>query len=213
MIGKPEVRLGDKPFVKAVLTPARLIACYQYNRPPFGVKGEGRSPFAVGCFKAQLLHIGVLRTLERVDMWSTKLRPEIGNELGDHDESVLYAWLEGPQLFLEGGMQDDFPSHIAPKLCQVKGARCLGRGCCGPAAARCPGVKVLDRIAHPLPESVVGRARVERAVAFQCMCAERQVSGCGLRIDKPDRPRLFHEPCTPKNVRAWPAGLRLVLAR
>jgi len=52
--------------VKSLLAAARLVSRDQKDRVPFRVEREGHAPDTVCRVKAQLLHIRVARTLERI---------------------------------------------------------------------------------------------------------------------------------------------------
>ncbi len=68
MIVKTLVRRGDQFAVKPLLTSAGLIAGDEDDRLPERVESESCTPCAVRSIKALLLHIGVFRVFQRVQM-------------------------------------------------------------------------------------------------------------------------------------------------
>jgi len=112
MCGKPEIRLGDELLVEAILASAGLVTGHKHDRPSFGIEGEGGAPFAIRRLEAQLLHIGVLRALQRIRVRPSKLWTILGQQLGDGEQRVLDGLLKGQKLRLEGVMEFDFPSHL-----------------------------------------------------------------------------------------------------
>src|SRR5882724_755136 len=64
-----EARIGlaDQFLVEPSLLDARLVAGNQQDRAAFGIECESHPPHAAGCIEAKLLHVGVLRALERID--------------------------------------------------------------------------------------------------------------------------------------------------
>lgn len=101
MVGKPAIRLRDKPLVNAFLVNAGLVACDEDDRLAFRVEDEGSAPFAVGGRETHLLHICVLRALERIDIRPTKPRAILGKEPGDGQQFGLDRALESQKLCLE----------------------------------------------------------------------------------------------------------------
>ncbi len=124
MVGKPAIRLCDKLLIEALLANARLVTRDQENSLPFRVKREGCAPFAVGGRETHLLHVGVFRALERVDIGPTELRAVFGEQLRDGQQFGLDPALENQKLRLEGVMQSDVPVHIASRLCRGQGSMC-----------------------------------------------------------------------------------------
>ena len=117
MSGIPTVRFCYKLLVETLLTAAGFVARDEKDGLPFGIEGEGSTPFAVGGRETHLLHIGVLRAVERVGVWPTELRTEFAEQFRNRQQLGLNLALESQELRLEGVMQPNIPGHIASKLC------------------------------------------------------------------------------------------------
>jgi hypothetical protein len=61
--------------IKSLLGAARLVSRDQKDRVAFRIEREGDAPDTVCRVKAQLLHIRVPRTFERIDAGPAELRP------------------------------------------------------------------------------------------------------------------------------------------
>lgn len=118
--GESEIRFCDHTPVEELLTSAGFVASGEPDCQTPWIEGEGCSPFAFG-FKAQFLHIGALRTFERVGIGPAKLWAVVGQQLGDGDQGDRNFALVGQNLSFEGCMELDFPRGIAFKLCGVNG--------------------------------------------------------------------------------------------
>src|SRR5260370_28568792 len=64
---KPRIGRCDQPPIKSPLATSALVARDQQDRPPPRIEGKGDAPYAALRIEAQLLHIGVLRAVKRVD--------------------------------------------------------------------------------------------------------------------------------------------------
>jgi hypothetical protein len=71
------VGLCYEAAVKSLLAAARLVSSHQKDGVPFRVEREGDAPDTVRRVKAQLFHIRVTRTFERIDAWSAELRAKL----------------------------------------------------------------------------------------------------------------------------------------
>ncbi len=112
MGGEATIRQGDELSVEPFLTATGFVAGDKQDRLALRIECEGGAPFAVCRFEPQLFHIGVLRSLERVRVWTTKLRTIVGQQLGDGEQSVLDIMLQREKLRLERVFEFNFPSHI-----------------------------------------------------------------------------------------------------
>src|SRR5271165_3650932 len=71
------VRPGDKLLIKTLLAHTRLVARYQQNRFARGIEREGDSPNAVSGVEAQLLHVGMTRTIQGINAGPSQLWPKL----------------------------------------------------------------------------------------------------------------------------------------
>jgi len=111
MIGETSICLGNELLVKPLLVPAGFVAGNEQNRLSAGIEGEGGAPLAIRGLESQLLHIGVLRSLERIGVGSPKLRAIVRKQLGHGEQRILDILLEGQKLDLESILEFDVPSH------------------------------------------------------------------------------------------------------
>ena len=56
----------EEPFVEPFLVGTGLVATYEKDRLPTRVEGEGDAPYLSLPAETQFLHVGVLRSLQRV---------------------------------------------------------------------------------------------------------------------------------------------------
>ena len=111
MGGKPEIRLGDEPLVETLLAAAGFVAGREKDAASLRIKGEGGAPYSIRRLEPQLLHIGMLRALERVRMRPSQLRAVIRQQLGGSKQRVLDTRLKGLELGLEGVIELDDPNY------------------------------------------------------------------------------------------------------
>lgn len=74
------VCLPDQLAVETFVAHARFVARYEQDRLALRVEGEGYSPFAIHCAEAQLLHVRMAGSAQRVNAGSPQLRPELLEE-------------------------------------------------------------------------------------------------------------------------------------
>jgi len=79
---KSFVGLRYEPAIKFLLAAARLVSRNRKDRVAFRVEREGDAPDTVCRVKAQLLHIRVARTLERIDTGSSELWAKLLQQQG-----------------------------------------------------------------------------------------------------------------------------------
>ena len=82
MLIKSFVGLCYELAIKPLLAAARLVSSDQKNGIAFTVEREGDAPHAICRIKAQLLHIGVARTFERIDARPAELRAKLLQQQG-----------------------------------------------------------------------------------------------------------------------------------
>jgi hypothetical protein len=63
------VRNTQQTSIKAILLHPSLTTANEKDRVALGVEGEGEAPHSTVCIKAQLFHVDVARTFERIDLW------------------------------------------------------------------------------------------------------------------------------------------------
>ena len=70
------IRLPDQLTVEPVLADARFVAGNKQDRLALGIEGKGHPPFAICRAEAQLLHVCMARSGQRVSARPPQLRPE-----------------------------------------------------------------------------------------------------------------------------------------
>lgn len=94
---KPVVRSSDELFIEPLLTAAGFVACDKENGLTLRVKGESDAPLPIRRAEAELFHIGVAGSVQRLDTRPTQLRPDLlqepsmGKDFGLH---ILRQFLE-----------------------------------------------------------------------------------------------------------------------
>jgi hypothetical protein len=78
---KPTVALRDQRPVEPCRTAARLISGHQQQGLPRRIKGKRHAPHSIVSVEAQLFHVGMLRSIQRVHPRPTKLRTEMLQQL------------------------------------------------------------------------------------------------------------------------------------
>ena len=111
MFVEPLVCLPDELFVKTSLAASRLVSRYQQNGTALGVEGECNAPDPVGGIEAQLLHVRVLRALQRIHAGAPELRPEGLQELGVGEQLVLNLLGQVREFPLERRIEQNAPLH------------------------------------------------------------------------------------------------------
>src|SRR3984893_2549580 len=95
---KARISRCDQPPIKSPLAASALVARDQQDRSPPRIEGKRDAPYAALGIEAQLLHIGVLRAIERIDPRSAGgrtepldnagLRQKLGPHLGRHHQKL-----------------------------------------------------------------------------------------------------------------------------
>ena len=81
MRGKSQIGFCDKLLVKSFLARARFVSSNKQDRFTLRIERECGAPLAVHRLESQLLHIGVLRTFERIGVRPPELRAIVGKQL------------------------------------------------------------------------------------------------------------------------------------
>ena len=82
MLIKSFVGLCYELAIKSLVAAARLVSRDQKDRVALRVEREGDAPDTVCCVKAQLLHIRVARTFDRIDAGPAELRAKLLQQQG-----------------------------------------------------------------------------------------------------------------------------------
>ncbi len=101
----------DQAFVKPALIRAAFVAPNQQNGLSLGIKRECHSPDLAVPREAQLLHMGVARSFERIDRGTSQVRTEFGQQPGVRQQFVLQILFQGAELRVKGVMKENGPSH------------------------------------------------------------------------------------------------------
>jgi hypothetical protein len=78
----------------------------------FWIEGEGYAPNAIGSIKPHLLHVGVPRFLEGIDMRPSKMRSGILEEAGHRQSLVLHVFRQREELRLKLVPDQYRPLHV-----------------------------------------------------------------------------------------------------
>ncbi len=101
MFIEPGVRLGNHLSIKALLAHSGLIPSHQKNGIPSRIKCKGNPPNTVRRVKAQLFHVGVARTVQRIDSRASEQRPEMSQQSRLRQEFVCHGQRELVELRLK----------------------------------------------------------------------------------------------------------------
>src|SRR5229473_2274317 len=112
MRGKTFVGLYDQLLIETILAPSRLVARGQQDTLSARIESKSHSPDSAHCIKSKLLHVGMLRPLQRVHIGASKLRPVFCKNPRDHQEFVLNPLLESQELLFEFIFKADDPGHL-----------------------------------------------------------------------------------------------------
>src|SRR5690606_9547987 len=89
MRAEPLVRSGDQPPIEPPFAPARLVTGYQQDCVPARVERERDPPRPICGIEAQLLHVGVPRTIEGIHAWTPGGRPQVSDHHRLREKLVL----------------------------------------------------------------------------------------------------------------------------
>jgi hypothetical protein len=84
------IGFSNQSLVEPFFAHVRLITTTKDDRLTGWVKGKREAPDSVGGVEAELLHVGVLRTVERVHARSTELWSELFKQFDLSQQLILY---------------------------------------------------------------------------------------------------------------------------
>jgi len=122
---KPVVRFSDELFIEPLLAAAGFVACDKENGLAFRVERKNDAPLTIRRTEAELFHVGVTGSVQRIDARTPQLRPELlqepsmGKNFGSH---ILGQFLE---LRLEHVADLDVPSHYSIMAWNTYGAKII----------------------------------------------------------------------------------------
>src|SRR5437016_1899956 len=111
MRGKSFVGLRDQLFIKPALARSRLVVCNQENTLSTRIKSKCYSPYATLGIESQFLHVGMLRSLERVHVGASESGAIFGKSPGGYKQFVLNLLLESQELSFKFIFKTNGPRH------------------------------------------------------------------------------------------------------
>src|ERR1035438_1175844 len=109
---KARMGFGDELTVEALFAPTRFVSADQQDSSSHRVETEGYSPYAACGIEAQLFHIRVTRTVQRIGTRPAEQWPELLQQLGVGQQFVLHLFREGVKFRLELLVKEDCPCHL-----------------------------------------------------------------------------------------------------
>lgn len=106
------IGFSDQSFVEPFSAHVSPVTTTKDDRLTGRVKGEREAPDSVGGVEAELLHVGMLRAIERVRPRSAELRSELFEQLDVGQQLVLYLLVQCVKLLNELGVQIDVPRYM-----------------------------------------------------------------------------------------------------
>ena len=92
---EPSIRNLDQRFIEPLLAAlAGFVTGHEHHGPPHGIEGEDNAPFPAGGRKPKLLHVGVLRSVQRIDPRTLRRRPKLLDDPQLGDQLVLHIRIE-----------------------------------------------------------------------------------------------------------------------
>jgi len=116
---EPSIRHQKQFAIKPALCDSTLVSGHQQDGLTLRIEGERDSPYAPIGIKAQLLHVGVARTLQRIDLRSFQEWSLLAKNCRQGHKYVLNLFGQFPILGNEFIVEDDLPlmlCHVAPVL-------------------------------------------------------------------------------------------------
>ena len=101
----------DQAFVKPTLVCATLVAAYQKDGMPLGIECKRHPPDWAVPGKAQLLHVGVPRTLQCIHCRTAEIRAKFRQQSRVRQQFVLQILLQGAEFRVKGIVKENSPSH------------------------------------------------------------------------------------------------------
>jgi len=80
MLVEPSIRNQKQVAIKAALSNAALVSCHQKDGFALRVESKGDTPDTPIGIEAQLLHVGVARTLQRIYLRPSQERPFLAKD-------------------------------------------------------------------------------------------------------------------------------------
>src|SRR5205085_227576 len=111
MPGKTFVGLCDQLLIKAALAHSRFVACDQENTLSTRIKSKCYSPYATLGIESQFLHVGMLRSLQRVHVGASESGAIFGKSSGGNKQFVLNLLLESQELSFKFIFKTNGPRH------------------------------------------------------------------------------------------------------
>jgi hypothetical protein len=105
------IALGNQTSIEPRRAAARLIAGNQQDALPQRIECNGDPPDAAIGIEAQLLHIRVFRSMQRIHSRSTQLRTEMLQQLGLREQFEPDRLGKQPEFRLELRRKANDPSH------------------------------------------------------------------------------------------------------
>src|SRR3984893_11917435 len=91
---------------------SRLVTSDQQNCLSPRVESKSHSPDPARCIKSKLLHVGMLRSRQRVHIGASEQRPVLCKNRGGRQQFVLNPLLESQKLLFEFIFKTDDPGHL-----------------------------------------------------------------------------------------------------
>ena len=134
---------------------------------PFRIEGECEPPNTVSCVEAQLLHLRMARSMERVHARPPKLRPKDFEHRHVCQEFVLDRLRQGIELGHELSMELDGPSYIPSCLrIHMESSPCPFLGLTAQVIAGWPNAYA-RRLFRPAERFVHGQSQATRSPHLQ----------------------------------------------
>src|SRR5580692_407919 len=180
------VGFGYKALVELVPATTRLVPGYQQNTFTIGIKGESYSPHSTRSPESQFLHIGKPRSVQRIGVRASQLRPVILKQLRHRSKLFLDLGSHCFKFRFEGVVQANHPRHHIAFELYIASRLCLSR-----ATSPCRNARFRrKRKAHPIEKDLS-----ESAACAPCRCGyvcERVAqASCNSLLSQRDALRHF----------------------
>ena len=106
------IRLADESLIESWFTHSGLIARNQKNAASPRIECEGHSPYAARSAKAKFLHVGVARTVQRIDIRPSQGRSAFTQRQEHREQGILHRRRKLIELGLESRVELDTPFHM-----------------------------------------------------------------------------------------------------
>ncbi len=108
---KPFIRFPDKLSVKTLFATALFVASNKQNGPASGIKSESDPPHAVFGLEANLLHVGVARSVKSVYPRMAQLGPKLLKKFRMRKQLILHRNGQALKFGVKSRVEIDFPTH------------------------------------------------------------------------------------------------------